>query len=452
MALARVSPKAFLAHAKSALRAASANSTQRVTIVIGNESAGLLSLPSLTPEFAHMVRADLDSMASAILFAYIRSTAPRPPSPQPAFSDLYIPVTNIPSADIRLRKDFLALLPRAGLEEESLITLDDLTLPLPDLATALRPENTSWILVDHNALQGRLGELYSDRVVGVIDHHEDEGLVPQDTGPEPRVVQKSGSCTSLVTEHCREAWDALSASAATSPDAKAQSDTWDAQLATLALGPVLVDTTNLTSEAKVTEHDIRAADYLEAKIRAAPTLTEPFNRKNFHREINTAKKNIDDLAFADILRKDYKQWTERGEKRLGISSVVKPLAWQVAKAGLEAGRPDDGVAAFLDTVRRHSSARGLAICAIMTSSKTAQGASQRELFAWALDTSADALLARFEERFGPELGLERLQDASVAGLAADASPGAGPRRAWRQREVSMSRKLVSPLLRAVMNE
>jgi exopolyphosphatase len=126
--------------------------------------------------------------------------------PKNAFTPLYVPITNIPAVDIQLRPEYLAVFRHADIEPGHLITLDDLP-PLSDIQTKLVPENTQWVLVDHNALQGRLGKIYSERVAGVIDHHDDEGKVRKDTGDEPRIIEKSGSCTSLIANYCRPTWD-----------------------------------------------------------------------------------------------------------------------------------------------------------------------------------------------------------------------------------------------------
>src|SRR5579862_695330 len=158
---------------------------------------------------------DLDSLVSALLFAYLRSCTPELPSyhsHHPNITNLYTPLANLSCSDLRLRPEFLALLPHADLDSSLLITLDDLPPP-SERASKMPPEDTKWVLVDHNALQGELGEVYGGRVSGTIDHHEEENKVPVDTGPEPRIVEKSGSCTSLVTEYFRNGWDKLSAQA-----------------------------------------------------------------------------------------------------------------------------------------------------------------------------------------------------------------------------------------------
>ncbi|KAF2090680.1 exopolyphosphatase-like protein [Saccharata proteae CBS 121410] len=427
MAFPRNSIRSFLAHAKISLRTA-ITSNQKVTFVIGNESA------------------DLDSLTSSLLYAYIRSQNP----PPHAFSPLYIPITNIPAADIQLRPEFLALLPHANLQPQHLITLSD----LPDLHAIdqqLRPENTQWVLVDHNALLGRLGQIYGSRVAGVIDHHDEENKVPADTAPEPRVIEKAGSCSSLVAEYCRSSWDALaSAGQRTSGAAAAQDDSgagvvndaaqtqlWDAQVAKLALASVLVDTTNLTAETKTTVHDVKAVEYLEARINVCLRTSVEFSRDAFFAEIDGAKKDIGALALRDILRKDYKEWDEDGV-RLGISSVVKPLGFLKAKAGEERG----GEKPFSTALEEFIKEKEVDMYAVMTAFADEGGEFKRELLLWGANGKGADFAQKFVQDASEELGLK---DMGIGCLSMD-----GWKKVWWQENAAASRKQVGPLLRKNM--
>lgn len=398
------------------------------------------------------LQTDLDSLTSPILYAYIRSMAP----PRNAFTPLYIPVTNIPRSGIQLRPEFLALLPHANIEPQHLITLDD----LPDFSvikTSLRPENTKWILVDHNALQGQLGKIYSERVGGVIDHHDDENKVPSETGSEPRVIDKAGSCTSLVIEYCQSPWDLLSTSAMSSGAAHAQGDdlsedgavvrTWDAQVAQLGLASILVDTANLQSKDKTTEHDIRAVQYLEAKIMNCPQLSAKYTRDGFFQEVDSARRDIGGLKLQDILRKDYKQWQE-GTLKLGISAVVKPIAFLQKKAGEEAGT-QSGQEAFLQALQTFGGERKLDLYAVMTTFTSSEGEFRRELLVWAFNNEGKSVAQKFASNARQELGLADWHDSDGSPHEED---GEGHwRKLWWQQNVQHSRKRVAPLLRAAMN-
>ncbi len=420
MAFPRNSLRAFLSHAKTALHSAIEQS-QKITLVIGNESA------------------DLDSFTSSVFYAYIRSCSP----PRDAFTPLYIPVTNIPAADIRLRPEFLAVCRQANIETTHLITLDDLPA-FTSLGEKLKPENTKWIIVDHNKLQGTLGEIYAARVGGVVDHHEEEHAVPQDTGSEPRIVEKCGSCQSLVVRYCRDAWDQLSSSSLSAAHAQgdslvndsAVSTLWDAQLAQLALASILIDTTNLTAKAKVEPADVEAVEYLETKINLSPKHAVTYDRQKYYSEINAAKKDIDHLELSDILRKDYKQWDEGG-KKLGISSVVKPIRWLIEKAGQEAS--------FSQAIQDFTESRNLSIYAIMTTSTNDRGQFERELLLHVPDSASVSSAERFIDAAEQALGLEERQSAN-----AQSSTGIW-RKVWMQRELGKSRKQVAPLLRKAMN-
>jgi exopolyphosphatase len=344
----------------------------------------------------------------------------------PDTNTLYIPLSNLRHADLALRPELIPALSHASLEPNDLITLSD--LPQANLLPSRLPaEKTSWILVDHNVLQGELGRAYGSRLFGCIDHHDEERAVSLDCGAEPRIVQKSGSCSSLVVEYCREAWDASS---------KKSNDTdtahWDSEIAQLALAPILIDTANLTDKYKVTDVDIKAAKYLESKILAKPGVR--FNRDEYFEKIAAAKNDIGNLSLPDILRKDYKQWTEAGSVNLGISSVVKDIQFLIDKAGSKVK--------FFAAVKDFAQERDLAIFSIMTTSKK-DGVFQRELLVWGLDEKGAQIAERFGDGAKEKLGLEQWENGSI-----DFRDENQWRSCWWQRKVENSRKQVAPLLRS----
>lgn len=313
--------------------------------------------------------------------------------------------------------------------------------------------------MDHNALQGPLGQKYEARVAGTIDHHDDENIIPMNTGSEPRIITKTASCCSLVTNYCREAWDALSSSAQSPIAATARTDSdnfvddasyaslWDSQVAKLALAAVLIDTTNLKSEDKVTEHDVEAIKILESKIASSSQGSKDYTRDNFFKEISDAKKDIAPLKLYDILRKDYKQWTE-GSLKLGVSSVVKPVDFLIKKAKDEAGGSEGGTNAFVNSIKTFATDRKLDIMAVMTTFGRDKDEFQRELLVWALDPASTSAAAKFEKQSTAELDLVQWQ-GSVKDL--DHEGQDGWRKVWRQGAVQHSRKRVAPLLREAMH-
>ena len=318
----------------------------------------------------------------------------------------------------------------------------------------LKPENTCWVLVDHNALQGKLGESYSGRIRGVIDHHDEENTVPQATAPEPRIIEKCGSCTSLVTTYCKEAWRTTSvdpketsipgqgALENNQAELVAMAARYGAQVAQLGLASILVDTTNLTSKEKTKDKDIEAVNYLESRIDMDPATKQKYNRDNFFRQLQEAKQSIGNLGLNDILRKDYKQWTEGNARiKLGISSVVKPMSFLIGKAAAEAA--DDASTskrAFLEAIQKFTEERSLNVFAIMTASKSSKDEFQRELFLWTKDPNLVDKLDRFEIEAQQDLSLEAMDENDCW------------KRTWLQRDISKSRKQVAPLLRKFLNE
>ena len=356
-------------------------------------------------------------------------------------SGIHIPIANLPKADISLRPELLTLLPYANIEAEHLITLDDLPGGA-ERKSDLPPDLTRWILVDHNSLAGELGDSYRSRVVGAIDHHVDEGKVPKDTGDEPRVIKFSGSCASLVTEYLRGPWEGLSLSTSSSAAAHAQGDSllddlavtslWDAQVAQLALGAILIDTTNLNDQNKTTDHDKHAVEYLEAKINACPRVSKDFDRANLYKTVDEAKRDLDSISLYDVLRKDYKQWKDNGME-LGISSVVKPISWLKGKADKGTG--------LVGALVVFAEERSLNIHAVMTTYSTEDGDFARDLMVLTRDEHAESIVETFVRSSAEELALQDVDEGGEHGISY---------RIWRQGNVAASRKQVAPMLRKAM--
>jgi exopolyphosphatase len=91
--------------------------------------------------------------------------------------------------------------------------------------------------------------------------------------------------------------------------------------ALLLLGTILLDTVNLDPKAgRVTPKDKEVAGKLEPFVNLNPnTLFETLQREKF---------NVDALQTADLLRKDYKEYTA-GKVRYGMSTVLISLeSWK----------------------------------------------------------------------------------------------------------------------------
>lgn len=360
---------------------------------------------------------DVDSICGAIAYAYTRTYTSTPLT-------FHIPLANISYSDVALRTELTPVFANADIDASEIITLSDLPA-LEERSMKLPASRTRWILVDHNALTGELAQDYTGSIVGCIDHHDEENKVPKDCGDEPRIIEKSGSCTSLIVEECRkrDQWDVIDPSSSIA-------------FAWLALGPILIDTQALTSMHKVTDHDIASANALELVLGASHT---EYDRQKYYDDIHNAKEDIGHLSLYDILRKDYKQWDESAiagcKLDIGISSTVKPLPFLIAKAG--------GVANLMTEIDIFSAERGLSIISIMTSYTSSSGEYSRELFVMGRDAAGVGALRRFEERNVEALKLVKAD----FGLDNDDDEDCGVSRAWFQRATEASRKQVAPLLR-----
>jgi exopolyphosphatase len=301
----------------------------------------------------------------------------------------------------------VAVLQRSGLSPTDILTLSE----LPDL----EPEDTRWFLVDHNALTGQLKK-FQPQVIGCIDHHVDEKVTSPDV--KPRLIEPCGSCMSLIVEESRAAWDAFPAPE--TEDAAAEDD----NLAKLALASILIDTLDLKEEHKVKPKDISAVEYLHTKIHS-----HHFTQTKFFEEITAVKEDISQLNFYDIFRKDYKEWEGSGLK-LGISCIVQDFDFLLEKAG--------SPSVFIDELAAWAKERKLDVASVMTTANPG-GEFQRHLLVWGVTDRGVAAANNFPS-IAKGLQLEQWKDGLLDG-------DDGKRKAWRQKDLTASRKQVAPLLR-----
>lgn len=360
--------------------------------------------PKLTAPFRTLdtdLVQDIDSLTSALVLAYLRTQAPP--------KTLHIPLSNLPRADLGLRTEMTAVLKHAGLQPSDLLTLSD----LPE---GLEVEDTRWLLVDHNALTGQLAR-FNKAITGVVDHHVDENVCPKDA--IPRVIDPCGSCMSLVVEESKPLWDKLEDAATEGP-----------KVARLGLAAILIDTINLTAEAKIRPKDKTAAAFLEEKLQGTD-----YDRKEYFEEVSKVKEDISGLSFRDILRKDYKEWNE-GKLKLGIASVVQNLEYLLEEKA--SGKPD----VFFDALSSWAKERELDVVSVMTTSNP-DGEFQRHLLVWGVNHEGKDATKRFVDNNTEGLELEPWGDGVLDGDG---------RGAWRQCNLKESRKQVAPRLREALKK
>lgn len=305
-----------------------------------------------------------------------------------------------------------AVLQSADLTPAQLLTLSDIPDDLP-------AEQTRWLLVDHNSLTGPLKSRFASggKIIGCVDHHEDEGAIPADA--KPRVIEPCGSCMSLVIHESRALWDEL---------AKQQGREAEERLALLGLAPILIDTINLTEEHKVRPKDVSATEFLEKRLQG----NGAYDRTAYFERIAAVKEDISPLGFRDILRKDYKEWTE-GKLKLGISSVVKGLEYLAGKGA----SPEE----FLDAVDAWGQERELDVVSVMTAEN--DEGFRRNLLVWAKSEGGARALRAFEEASSEILQLKTFGDGKF---------DEENRKAWHQENLAASRKQVAPLLRDALGK
>ncbi|KAI1461339.1 DHH phosphoesterase [Annulohypoxylon moriforme] len=421
--------RGFLKSARAALAAPPEERPRPLYFVVGNESA------------------DLDSLCSTLFLAYFRSHMP-PYVP-------HVPLLHLHRKDLTLHPEFRSVLMRAGGKMvlkggDDLVTMSELPGTLG--VGALKPEDTRWVLVDHNVMTGHLVKRFGDKVVGCVDHHDDEGVVPRDA--ELRVIEKAGSCMSLVVEQCRETWEALAKGDEVVVDREGQLVGEDgevvvevevekdaakkmeinAQLAYLALAPILVDTANLGNKDKTTAHDERAAEIVEGYIRTDI-------RTKYFTEISSQKEDVSLMSIDDILRKDYKEWLE-GRLKLGTSSAPQPFTFLVSQAG--------GIGKLTESLRGCMKRNHLDVMVVLTTSKNNKGEFVRELlvFVRSLPNVVTAVKEFMEGEGKEKLGLQTYEEGRLDGQDEQGTW----KRCWRQERVEFSRKQIAPMLRDVLKK
>ena len=249
----------FLRDARAAFRA----DASEVSVSVGNEAC------------------DLDSVACAVAHAYAESASA---------GGIVVPIVSCAREELLLRPDVVSALANAGVSLESLTCAEDVA------AATETPKSVC--LVDHNALSARLfPESWQARVTRVIDHHEDTGM---HADAVDRVIELIGSCSSLVYRDVVRV---------------AGRDDVARRVARLLLGAILLDTRFLdASTTRASEVDFVAAEALREIL----AWDEDETREEYE-TLSRARHDQSSLSCAQLLAKDYKQWTMDGYE-IGIAS------------------------------------------------------------------------------------------------------------------------------------
>ncbi|KAJ7628583.1 hypothetical protein FB45DRAFT_918684 [Roridomyces roridus] len=377
------------------------------TVVMGNEAG------------------DLDSVASSIAYAWVRSEIEKKPS---------IPLIQIAREDLVLRAENLYALGLAGIHDPGATLL--CTTDIEELTSTTT--TTTFALVDHN----RLADAFSKdsptcRVVAVIDHHEDEGL---HRDAEPRHVQPAGSCASHVANLYPKEVEMPS------------------ELATLLLSAILIDTNGLRVGGKAIQADHDAAAYLIPRSTlnadSVSSLSSAAEVKRLSDELDSKKSDVSHLGAWDLLRRDYKEYTYTLNWHPGNPTIKAGLATVPVKlkAWGSDGKREEVANRFMDH-------RGLSVLGVLTSFRDSgklggKGKHRREQ-AWFVrdaDTSQGALqvddiAARLWKGLeeSDELRVEKHKKMSLSMAASTVQW-----RIYKQGNANATRKATAPLLKNII--
>ncbi|MCL2294247.1 MAG: DHH family phosphoesterase [Spirochaetes bacterium] len=239
-----------------------------IHVVIGNEAA------------------DIDSIASSIVYAFFRESI------NSKKEEIFIPVINIHEDDLRLRNEAVYLFSQTGITPENLIFINQINLEELAEKRKLRV-----ILVDHNK-PTHTQEFFSDYVEEIIDHHDDEKSYSGIT----KIIEKTGSTATLVGEKI------LGAGAGAG-----EKFLLDRDSAFLLGAAIMIDTSNLSYKSgKTTAKDEKVLSHLVSEYK--------IDRVEFFKNLVMRKRDLSNLSSRDMLRKDYKEWI-MGRKKTGFSSV-----------------------------------------------------------------------------------------------------------------------------------
>ncbi|SMN19144.1 similar to Saccharomyces cerevisiae YHR201C PPX1 Exopolyphosphatase, hydrolyzes inorganic polyphosphate (poly P) into Pi residues [Maudiozyma saulgeensis] len=364
-----------------------------IRIVCGNESA------------------DLDSVTSAISFAYFKFVE-NSKDAQPI-----IPIINIPREDLKLRRDIIHVLNDVNISEDLLFFLEDVK--------QLQESNKTIeaILVDHNEAVNE-AKKYITKVVGVIDHHKD---MNQYLDASPRIIKVCGSCTSLVYNYF--------VNEILPKDYKPGHD-----VTQLCLAAGLVDTTNFS-------HRVEQPDLISKELYSK--YASDVDMDVYTKVIKNAKNDISGFTARDLLRKDYKQfefWNDKGihngKLTMGISSIVKPMYWLYEEFG--------GYKELKEDCVRYREEKNVDILTIMTSF-VENGKFQRQMTMIPSD-EVKSIAKEMVSNITEYLELEKSESDIMSTTSSTNLTDDEEFQQYEQQNVEASRKQVAPSLQKAFHD
>lgn len=379
---------------------------------------------------------DLDTIASSVAFAWLRTTI---------FSQPTVALLQMDREDLDLRAENLYALQLAGISHPK-----DQLLFTTDLAEFKPFPSHKFALVDHNRLASTFTPAESPVIVAIVDHHADEALYT-DTA-DPRMILPAGSCASLISS--------LFNNSELPPE-----------LATLLLSAIIVDTDGLRPDGKAIDIDRKAANFLAQKstlasslypvdvVEASSTNTSSLfdleTIKTLSKDLSAKKDDVAHLGPRDLLRRDYKQYefvlpwhAAKPTIRAGLSTVPVRLEQWAVDGKLEV----EGEAWMKE--------RGLHILGVLTSYRGETKGKRKREMAWIMRTNSpppgaseefdfDVLAERLWNGLESDLNLEVKKHKKFAAGTLDSTPSQLRVRIYSQNPHA-TRKITAPVLKAIM--
>lgn len=381
---------------------------------------------------------DADSIISSITYCYLHHQHQLKKSNNNDTNDcssktVFLPYLNFPRSELRLRKDVQHIFAEHQITSDVLLFSDDLD-------HVIKPNGNvkEVILVDHNVPQGALAQFLSTggerfTVVGIVDHHVDEGKFLQ---VQPRIVRSSGSCVSLIYSYFKTL------------DKEMVSK--DTQLLKFMVNAVILDTSNMSSRVEEAEEEVYM-DFCSNAIVVgsqrvhASTIQMGESTKEIHAQLIQAKNDISGLTFMDLLNKDYKNFAaiSPASYQFGISSIGVPLEYIISTYSKEEE--------VLKDVTRFIRDNKIEFLAVMTSfvRPGSKDEFHRQLaFFGVSDSFPDSVISQIQEqlslipfKFNPQY-LQNTADSPDDIWSAD-----DVLLWYEQANIKCSRKQIAPLLR-----
>lgn len=280
------------------------------------------------------------------------------------------------------------------------------------------------------------------KVIGVIDHHEDEGLY---LDANPRIIQvPTGSCAALVVKQFKK------------------SDSWNSDLAKLMLSAIVLDTGGLVPGGKATPADEDAARFLipiasSASGFAVGLESDPYKLlQTLTKDLLTRKADVSRLSNRDLLRRDYKQYLYSPP----VVSTPAPIPKKTISVGLSTIPVDLKEWVHKDplAIQEWLKERDLMIHGSLTTfrriGKSGKAKHRRQQLWVFREDVPDELEAQFWRGMEDSDGLElkKLKDLEKKlGLGALAE-GKLRIRAYKQGNAHATRKVTAPLVKQIVEE